>query len=73
VVTEIAGRPPVVDGGAVAVMRLAESTVKLVAGPASPKVTLVAPVNPVPVITTLVPPLVGPAAGAIAVTVGFAT
>ena len=37
-----------------------------------PKVTAVAPVKPVPVTVTLVPPAVGPEPGANAVTVGAA-
>ena len=51
---------------------VAELTVKLVAAVA-PKVTAVAPVNPVPVIVTVVPPGVGPAVGEIDVTAGGAT
>ena len=39
----------------------------------APKLTAVAPVKPVPVITTVVPPLVGPAVGAIEVITGAAT
>jgi hypothetical protein len=61
-----------VDGGDTAVIWVAESTVKLVASPAFPNFTLVAPVNPVPVITTAVPPAIGPVAGAIEVTTGAA-
>ena len=38
-----------------------------------PKRTVVAPVNPVPVIVTEVPPAVGPDDGEIAVTFGAAT
>ncbi len=66
VVTVIARIPAVADGGETAVIWVAEFTVKLLAG-AVPKSTLVAPVNPVPVITTLVPPLSGPDVGAMAV------
>jgi hypothetical protein len=61
-----------VPAGAVAVMEVAEFTVIPVAA-AAPKVTAVAPVNPVPVIVTVVPPVVGPAVGEIDVTVGAAT
>jgi hypothetical protein len=57
--------------GDVAVIDVAELTVKLVAAVA-PKVTAVAPVNPVPVTVTTVPPAVGPAVGEIEVTVGAA-
>jgi hypothetical protein len=42
---------------------------KLVAG-TLPKVTLVAPVKPVPVMVTVVPPAVGPDVGVIPVSVG---
>ena len=48
---------------------MAELTVKLVAAVA-PNVTAVAPVKPVPVITTEVPPANGPAAGEMLVTDG---
>ena len=51
---------------------VAETTVKLVAATA-PKTTLVAPVKLVPVMVTVVPPLVGPDLGETAVTVGAAT
>src|SRR5438445_378249 len=55
--------------GEVAVMVVALLTVKLVAAVA-PKLTAVAPVNPVPVIVTEVPPAVGPFVGFTLVTVG---
>lgn len=58
-----------VPAGEVAVIDVAELTVKLTAL-AAPNVTAVAPVKPVPVIVTVVPPLVGPAVGEIDVTVG---
>ncbi len=48
---------------------VSETTVKLAARTA-PKVTLVAPLNPVPVMVTLVPPAVGPELGVTAVTDG---
>ncbi len=38
-----------------------------------PKVTAVAPVKPVPVIVTFVPPVAGPAVGEIELTVGAVT
>ena len=58
--------------GGVAVIDVAELTVKLVAAtPAN--LTAVAPVNPVPVIVTRVPPAVGPLVGHRSVTVGAAT
>ena len=40
---------------------------------AVPNLTAVAPVRSVPVMVTLVPPVVGPLVGAMAVTVGAAT
>ena len=55
-----------------AVICVAELTVTLVAA-IVPKSTAVAPVKPVPVIVTDVPPLVGPAAGLMPVTAGAAT
>ena len=60
-----------VPAGDVAVIEVPELTVKPVAGVA-PKLTAVAPVNPVPVTVTEVPPAVGPAVGEIEVTVGAA-
>ena len=61
-----------VPAGDVAVICVAELTVKLVAAVA-PNFTAVAPVKLVPVITTLVPPTIGPDVGARPVTVGAAT
>ena len=58
--------------GEVAVIEVAELTVN-VAALAAPNLTAVAPVNPVPVIVTGVPPGAGPEVGAIEVTVGPAT
>jgi hypothetical protein len=49
-----------------------ELTVKLVAA-VTPKSTTVAPVNPAPAMTTLVPPAAGPEDGLMPVTVGGAT
>ena len=46
-----------------------ETNVKLLAGPAPPKVTAVTPVKLVPVMVTVVPPEVGPALGEILVMV----
>ena len=60
-----------VPAGDVAVIEVAELTVKLVALVA-PNFTAVAPVNAVPVIVTEVPPAVGPAVGEIEVTAGAA-
>ena len=60
-----------VPAGDVAVICVAELTVKLLAAVA-PKVTAVAPENPVPVIVTDVPPVAGPDVGEIAATVGSA-
>jgi hypothetical protein len=56
-------------GGEVAVIDVAEFTVKLVALLA-PNFTAVAPVKPVPVIATDVPPIAKPEVGAIDVTDG---
>jgi hypothetical protein len=58
-----------VPAGEVAVIEVAELTVKPVAGVA-PNVTAVAPVKLVPVIVTEVPPVDGPDVGEIEVTVG---
>jgi hypothetical protein len=58
-----------VPAGEVAVIEVAELTVKPVAAVA-PKFTAVAPVKLVPVIVTVVPPAVGPTVGEIEVTVG---
>ena len=55
-----------------AVIWVAELTTKLAAA-VPPKLTAVAPVKPVPVMTTLVPPEVGPDVGARPVTVGAGT
>ena len=61
-----------VPAGEVAVIEVAEFTVKPVAAVA-PKVTAVAPVRLVPVIVTVVPPAPGPDVGDMLVTVGAAT
>jgi hypothetical protein len=53
---------PLVPAGAVAVMELAELTMKFVAA-VDPKLTAVAPVNPEPVIATDVPPVGVPETG----------
>ena len=55
--------------GAVAVMLVALLTAKLEAA-CAPKSTALAPVNPVPVIVTVVPPPAGPVVGWSPVTVG---
>ena len=60
---------PAAPAGAVAVIEVEETTVTPVAAFA-PKSTAVAPVKFVPVMVTLVPAVVGPAAGLTAVTVG---
>jgi hypothetical protein len=57
------------SAGAVAVMEVSELTVKLVA-PEVPKLTVLAPVKPVPVVVTTVPPAVLPELGETLVTVG---
>ena len=77
---EVADIPPAVvtrtstvpvPAGDVAVIWVAELTVKPVAGVA-PKLTVVAPVRLTPVMVTEVAPAVGPAVGEIDVTVGAA-
>jgi hypothetical protein len=60
---------PAEPPGEVAVIWVAEFTVKAVAA-VPPNITAVAPVNPVPVIMTPVLPLAGPLAGEMLVTVG---
>ena len=62
---------PAAPGGVVAVMEVSPATWKAVAA-APPIVTLVAPVNPEPLIVTAVPPTAGPLDGLIEVTVGAA-
>ena len=78
---EVAEVPPVVvtvtstvpvPAGDVAVIEVDETTVKAVAA-VVPKFTAVAPVKPVPVMVTAVPPVAGPVAGLTDVTVGAAT
>ena len=59
-------------GGATTVICVSESTVKS-NHVTSPKATEVAPVKPVPVIVTAVPPATGPEVGERSVTVGSAT
>jgi hypothetical protein len=56
-------------GGDTAVISVPDTIVNLSAGMV-PNITLVAPANPVPVILTLVPPLVGPDRGKTLVTAG---
>jgi len=55
--------------GETAVISVEETTVKLVAA-TPPKRTLVAPVKFVPVMVTVVPPVLGPEVGETLVTVG---
>jgi hypothetical protein len=69
VVTLISTVP--VPAGDLAVIDVEELTVKLLAAVA-PKVTAVAPENPVPVIVTDVPPAPGPDVGETAATAGGA-
>jgi hypothetical protein len=63
---------PADSAGEVAVIWVPDTTVNVVAE-RSPNDTAVAPVNPVPVIVTEVPPATGPALGLTPVTVGAAT
>jgi hypothetical protein len=61
-----------VPAGETAVIELAELTVKLVALVA-PNLTAVAPVKPLPLTVTVVPPACGPALGLTPLTVGGGT
>ncbi len=71
-VVTVTSTVPAVPAGAVAVIRVALLTVKVVAA-VGPNDTPVAPVRFVPVIVTVFPPAVGPAVGLTAVTAGAAT
>jgi hypothetical protein len=71
-VVTVTSTAPTLPAGEVAVMEVAELTVKLVTA-IEPKFRAVAPVKPVPVITTEVPPAARPLVGDIAVIVGTAT
>ena len=62
---------PRVQPGAVAVICVLLMTVNAAA--TDPNITLVAPVNPVPVMVTVFPPAVGPWAGLMVVMTGAAT
>lgn len=68
-VTTVTSTTPTVPAGAVAVICVAESTVKLLAA-VPPKLTAVAPFRLVPVTTTMHSPASGPLLGLTAVTVG---
>ena len=72
VVTVILTIPAARAAGEVMVILVPEFTVRPVPA-VVPNLTAVAPVNPVPVTVTRVPPAVGPLAGEITVTVGAAT
>ncbi|MNM52518.1 hypothetical protein D3C81_635970 [compost metagenome] len=63
---------PALPAGAVAVICVALFTVKPEAAVA-PKVTAVVPLNPVPLMMTEVPPVVGPAVGEMPLTAGAPT
>jgi hypothetical protein len=60
---------PAGSGGLVAVIELSELTVKMVA-PTVPNFRAVAPMKPVPVMATVVPPDVAPEAGETLATTG---
>ena len=62
---------PAARAGEVMVILVLEFTVRPVPAP-GPNLTAVAPVNPVPVTVTRVPPAVGPLVGEMTVIVGFA-
>jgi hypothetical protein len=68
VVTWMSTVPVLVPAGAVAWMVLSSSTWKSAAMP--PKVTLVAPLKELPVMTTTVPPVSGPLLGLTALMLG---
>src|SRR5208283_830056 len=68
-VVTVTSTVPAEPAGETAVIWVVEVTVKLDAA-VVPNITAVAPVNPVPVIVTVVPPATGPAAGVIPVTTG---
>ena len=70
-VVTVTSTAPALPAGAVAVIDVAESAVTVAA--LAPKSTAVAESRLVPVMTTEVPPAVGPAVGAMLVTVGAAT
>ena len=72
IVVTVMSTVPAAWAGEVAVMDVALLTVKLVAA-VPPKLTALAPVNPVPVIVTDVPPVDGPLSGLTLVTVGAST
>ena len=61
---------PAAAAGETAVILVEDTTVKLVAFPAPPKLTFVAPVKPVPLMVTVVPPAVVPEVGEMEVIVG---
>ena len=70
-VVTVTATVPAACAGANAVISVGESIVKLVAA-WPPKLTALAPARSLPLTVTLVPPLVGPAAGVRAVTTGRA-
>ena len=70
-VVTVTSTEPVDPAGATADSEVAEVTLNEVAA-VDPNLTAVAPVKPLPVTVTEVPPLVGPDEGATAVTVGAA-
>ena len=67
--TTVTSTAPFVELGVTAVIDVSETTVKELAA-TEPKSTAWAPVNPVPVIVTAVPPPAGPVVGVTAVIVG---
>ena len=71
-VVTVTSTTPAGFSGAVAVIFVALVTVTLVAA-LLPNITAVAPVKPLPVMVTLVPPAVGPDDGEIPATAGTAT
>ncbi len=67
-VLTVTSNVPAAAGGDVAWIDVAETTLKT--AELAPKLTAVAPLNPVPVTVTTVPPAVGPALGVTPVTAG---
>ena len=72
VVVTVTSTVPAAPAGEVAVICVAEFTVNVVAA-TLPNCTALAPVKLAPVMTTMLPPTVGPADGFTPVTVGGAT
>jgi hypothetical protein len=68
-VVTVTSRVPAVPKGATALMAVSDRTVKSAAG-VPPKLTALAPVKPLPVMTTVLPPASTPLLPAMPLTVG---